>query len=171
MPVVELGGGWIPVLNAAAWIVVFLVTGTIAAHLSDRSLEAQRWLLRPRRFERAGRFYERRLHVARWKDRVPDAGSFSGGASKRRLPDTEGRGIERFELETRRSELAHWLPIAAVPLFAIWNPLVGVAVNAGFAVAVNAPFIAIQRYNRLRVQRVLDRRAARRSGSAADASG
>ena len=100
MPFLHLSSGWIVVINAAAWLVIFIGTGSVAAHLSDQALTGHRRLLRPRRFERDGRFYEQRLHVARWKDRVPEAGTFSGGYSKRHLPPTAGRGIERFALDT-----------------------------------------------------------------------
>jgi glycosyl-4,4'-diaponeurosporenoate acyltransferase len=161
MPFLELSSGWVVIANVAVWVVVFVVSGSLAAHLSDRALAADRWLLRSRRFERGGRVYERHLHIAAWKDRVPDAGTFSGGSSKRHLPATEGRGVERFALETRRAELAHWYPLAALPIFAVWNVPVGMVINVAFALAFNAPFIAIQRYNRLRAERILARRASR----------
>jgi len=161
MPFLHLASGWIVVLNATAWVVIFVGTGSVAAHLGDQALTRHRRLLRPRRFEHGGRFYEQRLHIATWKDRLPEAGTWSGGHSKRHLPPTEGRGVERFALETRRAELAHWYPLAAIPIFAIWNPPLGVALNAVFAIAFNAPFIVIQRYNRLRAERILLRRMSR----------
>ena len=55
----------------------------------------------------------------------------------------------------------------AGPLFVLWNPPPVAVVMVVYGVAVNAPFIAIQRYNRLRASRVLAR--ASRS-SARDAS-
>ena len=161
MPFLHLSSGWIVVLNATAWIVVFVGTGSVAAHLSDQALARRRRLLRPRRFERDGRFYEQRLHVRRWKDRVPEAGTFSGGYSKRHLPPTAGRGIERFALETRRAELAHWYPLAAIPIFVIWNSPLGVALNAAFAVAFQR---ALHRHPALQpppAERILLRRTGR----------
>ena len=80
---------------------------------------------------------------------------FAGGISKRRLPDS----IETFVQETRRAELAHWWALTAGPVFALWNPLRGVVLMVTYGVVVNAPFIAIQRYNRYRAQRLLARRA------------
>ena len=106
--------------------------------------------------ERGGRLYER-LRIRRWKDRLPEAGAlFAGGVSKRRL----AADLERFAAETRRAEYGHWLAMACAPVFALWNPLMGVVLMATYSVVVNAPFIAIQRYNRQRAQRVLTRRSA-----------
>ena len=46
---------------------------------------------------------------------------------------------------------------ASGPLFALWNPPVGVVLMVAYGVVVNAPFIAIQRYNRARAERLLAR--------------
>ena len=80
---------------------------------------------------------------------------FPGGISKRHLPDS----LEVFVRETRRAELAHWWALAAGPVFALWNPPLGVVLMVLYGIVVNAPFIAIQRYNRARAQRLLHRRA------------
>ena len=71
-------------------------------------------------------------------------------------------------VETRRAELAHWWAMACGPLAALWNPLAGLLVMVGYGVVVNAPFIAIQRYNRQRAQRVLATRLTRRTRSPAE---
>jgi glycosyl-4,4'-diaponeurosporenoate acyltransferase len=72
-----------------------------------------------------------------------------------------------FRAETRRAELGHWSAMACGPLFVLWNPPAVAAVMVVYGVVVNAPFIAIQRFNRLRIGRVLARRS--RSSSADDA--
>jgi len=72
---------------------------------------------------------------------------------------TVARDLARFVAETRRAEYGHWLAIACTPVFALWNPPVGLALMAAYSLLVNVPFIAIQRYNRPRAQRILARRA------------
>ena len=67
-----------------------------------------------------------------------------------------------------RSAFAHWLAATGAVLFALWNPPAIAAVMVVYGLTVNAPFIAIQRYNRLRVCRALGRRTGR--GSTADAA-
>ena len=79
--------------------------------------------------------------------------------------------MERFARETRRGELAHWWSLLPLPLFALWNPPGGVALMALYGATVNLPFVAVQRFNRGRVQRVIAARSARAersSGSRVD---
>ena len=57
------------------------------------------------------------------------------------------------------AELVHWAIPTITPAFALWNPPLLSAAMAAYAVAANAPCIAVQRYNRARIARVLRRRA------------
>jgi glycosyl-4,4'-diaponeurosporenoate acyltransferase len=148
------------VVDVVAWGVFHSATGYAAYRLTEDRLSRDGWLLRPRRFEIGGRWYRRRLRIHRWKDKVPEAGGlFRGGISKRHLPAYDDPGLRLFVRETRRAELAHWWAMWCGPLFVLWNPPVAAALLVAYGVAVNLPFIAIQRYNRFRVQALLDRRA------------
>jgi glycosyl-4,4'-diaponeurosporenoate acyltransferase len=149
------------VVDIVAWGVFHAATGYAAYRLDDERLSRDRWLLRPRRFEDGGRWYRRRLRIHRWKDRLPDAGDlFRGGVSKRRLPGHDAAGLELFARETRRAELAHWWAMACGPVFILWNPPLAAALLIAYGVAVNLPFIVIQRYNRFRIA-ALTRRISR----------
>lgn len=151
-------------LNVAAWALASSAAGYAAHRMPLARLQDDGWLLRARRFERDGRLYGETLRIKRWKDRLPDAGGWSGGGmAKRHLPGVEAGGLERFAAETRRAERCHWLAMAPAPLFALWNPPLAVVATFAYACAANLPFIAIQRYNRIRVARVLARDLARRS--------
>jgi glycosyl-4,4'-diaponeurosporenoate acyltransferase len=156
LPLLVTFGFWGTLIaDVLGWALIHAGTGYAAHRLRPECLETDDWLLRVRPFEPA---VYRRLRVRRWKDRLPEAGAlFTGGISKRHLPDS----LAVFVRETRRAELAHWWAVAASPVFALWNPLSGVALMVGYGVAVNAPFIAIQRHNRHRAQRLLTRRAHR----------
>ena len=158
---VELSTWGTLVANVVWWAGAHTGTGYAAHRLPASRLQSDGWLLRDRPFE--PHLY-RWLGVRRWKDRLPEAGAlFAGGISKRHLPDL----LETFVVETRRAELAHWWALAAGPVSALWNPLLGVVLMVAYGVAANAPFIVIQRYNRPRAQRVLARRArlARATGT------
>ncbi len=149
------------VANVVAWAAIHAASGWLVHRLPLERLQRDGWLLRPRGWERDGRTYQRWFRIRRWKDHLPEAGAlFSGGVSKRRLTGSLTGGLDRFVSETRRAELGHWLALAAGPLFALWNPLSGLALMVGYGIAVNAPFIAVQRHNRLRAQRILARRRA-----------
>src|SRR4051812_6160767 len=73
------------------------------------AFSADSHLYRLRGFEDGGRFYER-LRIKRWKDRLPEAGAlFTGGFSKRSARTLDRAVLERFVVETRRAEWAHWV--------------------------------------------------------------
>lgn len=146
-------------VDILAWGVFHAATGYAAHRLSDRRLRRDGWLLRPRRFELGGQWYRRRLKINRWKDKVPEAGDlFAGGVSKRELPAYDANGLELFVRETRRAELAHWWAMGCGFSFVLWNPPLAATLLVGYGVAINLPFIAIQRFNRFRTQALLQRR-------------
>lgn len=155
-------------VDAAAWLVVQAGTGYLVHRLPDRALDTDVGLLRERAWEDGGRFYRDRLRVARWKGRLPEGGAvFRGGFDKRTLGGTSNEDLSRYRRETRRAELGHWLALAPAPVFALWNPPWLWPAMALYAAAVNLPCIIAQRYNRLRLSRVL----AARSRSALGTSG
>lgn len=172
--VIHLSDPLTVLVDVVAWGLVHAGTGYLAHRVPGDWLAHDRWLFRERAVERGGDLYRRTLRIGRWKDRLPEAGAlFAGGVSKRHLPVDEIGGLQRFVIETRRAEMAHWLAAAAGPLFALWNPPAVVPVMVAYGLLVNLPFVAVQRYNRIRAARVLRARAARggrASGSATSAS-
>lgn len=158
MPLVELSSTALVVADVVAWGIISATVGYLAHRLPDDRLDHDTRLLRIRRFERGGRVYERRLRIARWKDRMPEAGAlFPGGFSKRAVTRAD---LGRYLLETRRAELTHWAIMASAPLFLLWNPWTIWPAMVAYAVVANLPCIVIQRYNRARVLRILKRRQA-----------
>ena len=147
------------VVDAIVWGVFHAGTGYAAHRLTERRLSRDGWLLRRRGFETPGG-YRRWLRINRWKDKVPEAGAlFSGGMSKRQLPSYDINGLHVFARETRRAELGHWWAMCCGPIFLLWNPPLASALLVGYGVVVNLPFIAIQRYNRMRIQSLIARRS------------
>ena len=147
-------------VNAAAWALVQASTGYLVHRLPDRLLDRDTWLFRERRGERGGALYVRTLRIRRWKAMLPEAGDvFAGGFDKSRLRRPSADHLERHLLETRRAELGHWLALVPAPLFVVANPPWLAPFTALYALAVNGPCIAAQRYNRLRLSRVLARRS------------
>ncbi len=154
--------------GSAAWVAISLVVGAAAAYLPVRWLARDSALTRIRGWERGGRRY-RRLGVHRWKARLPEVNGLGPGArpSKSSLGGRAGAGP--LLVETRRAEYVHVAVTLAGLTFPLWmpSPLSWVMVVAGFA--FNAPFVAVQRYNRARLLRVLaageHRRTIGRSGT------
>ena len=145
--------------DAAAWACVQLGAGYLAHRMPDRILERDGWLLRERVWEGGGRFYVDVARIRRWKGLLPEAGAFfAGGVSKRSLGGRGPDDLARLARETRRAELAHWLMMVPTPLFVARNRPLLAPFMLLYALAVNVPCIAAQRYNRIRL-----RRARRRS--------
>jgi glycosyl-4,4'-diaponeurosporenoate acyltransferase len=169
VPLVRVGTAALLAVNVAAWAAIHALSGYAVHKLPPSRLARDGWLFRPRPFERDGRFYADRLRIKRWKDRLPEAGAlFAGGVSKRHLP-VDG-DLARFAVETRRAELGHWLATVPAPLFVLWNPPGIAAAMVFYALVVNLPFIAIQRYNRCRIGRLLRSSTPRSPTAAAERS-
>jgi glycosyl-4,4'-diaponeurosporenoate acyltransferase len=154
----------IALIDAGVWASWSALCGYIAHRVPLERVSRDRGLFRIRRFEAGGRFYERWLLIKRWKDRLPEAGAlFRGGFSKRRVITSDPEYLGRFAAETRRAELTHWLILAATPWFFLWNPWwLGLAM-VGYGVIANVPCVAIQRYNRARLLRMILRPSAART--------
>lgn len=148
-------------LDAVVWATWSGLVGYTAHRLPLHRVARDGPLTRLRAWEQSGRAYER-LAIRRWKDRLPEFGAvFRGGVSKRALPSRTTSDLDRFAAETRRAELVHWTIPVITPLFALWNPPWLLAAMAAYAVVANVPCLVVQRYNRGRLLRVLDRRSQR----------
>ncbi len=155
---------WLLPIDIVAWGIAHAATGYAAHRLPARMCDRDNRLTRirhPDSTERRCRFFG----VPRWKDSLPEAGAFfAGGVSKRHLTGTGNDALREFASLTRRAEMAHWMAFLVAPLFALWNPPSIALLMVVYGALVNAPFIAIQRYNRVRVRRILSRREAASAG-------
>ncbi len=160
--VLDLPIGWTVVLDCVVWAVVSTAVGYGLHRVPVDRLAHDGFLTRLRPFEVDGRWYERHLHIKRWKARLPEAGAlFKDGFSKRSLNTAAPEQLGRFVVETRRAELTHWILVAVGPLFLLWNPWGLGLVMVLYGVVANVPCLLIQRYNRARLARVIARAAPR----------
>lgn len=152
---IELPPGIVALLNVVGWPLIQLGWAWVFTRLPAR------WFERPRAFARAerGALYEKLFAIKRWKDRLPDGAKwFTRGFPKSALKTAEPHYLRQFIAETRRGELCHWAALACASVFVIWNPPWAIAVMVGVGALLNLPCILVQRYNRIRHKRVLDRR-------------
>ncbi|WP_346024616.1 glycosyl-4,4'-diaponeurosporenoate acyltransferase [Alkalibacterium indicireducens] len=120
-------------------------------------------LFRERSFEQKGKLWRNVFYVHKWKDRLPDGASlFKMGYKKKQLADTTVETMQLFIMEMKRAELTHLLLLLPAPLFFLWNPVWAGFVMVFYAIIVNVPFIIIQRYNRIRLAMIAQRRYKRR---------
>ena len=155
MPI-ELPIAWVITLNIAGWPVIQLGLAWAFTRMPVTWFNpdvTHAW-------EQGGRCYERILGIKHWKDWLPDAARwFGGGFAKGRLADTHPDYLRRFVRETRRGELCHWYALACASVFFLWNPWWADLIMVGCGLLANLPCILAQRYNRMRLQRLLLRRS------------
>lgn len=147
-----------PLLSSVVgWLLWSLVVGALANRLPLALLARESWLTRSRPWGEGIGAYERRLGIRRWKAWMPDAGGvLPGGVTKAHLARRDRTSLERLLAETRRAELVH---LALWPFWlvtALWLPPEGVLINLLFATLFNLPCLWLQRYNRLRLRRILE---------------
>lgn len=140
------------VLVIVADLSIVLVTtvaiGAWAPSWPDAWLARDRGPLRLTRVDTVAGY--RRLGVQRWARRLPELGGLFG-ISKRGLPGRSRDALGGYLVEVRRAEWVHWGSLVSLVPLAAFNPVWLWALFAFLSVAVNAPFLAILRYNRVRL--------------------
>jgi glycosyl-4,4'-diaponeurosporenoate acyltransferase len=154
----DLPPGWAILLNAGAWLVIQLGVAAFSSRVPLAWFNPRGRLFRTRTWEQDGRMYDRILRVHAWKRALPDgAALFRSGFRKRRMTGRSPSYCAQFVLETCRAELSHWLALALLPLFFIWNPWQIALLMIPYAISTNVPCIVAQRYNRPRLSALSNR--------------
>jgi glycosyl-4,4'-diaponeurosporenoate acyltransferase len=160
--IVPLPDGWAVLASTLVWLGSSLLIGWVATRWPLDRLARTGPLTTLRAWEDGGRWWQKHLRVRRWRDAIPEAGAFfDGGYSKRHLRSRATGALDRFRRETIRAERVHWLVMGSGLMHPVWcRPPVAAGMVA-FGVVFNAPFIVVQRSNRGRIDRLLDRRRSR----------
>ena len=160
MRLVHLPTFWTVLLDIFAWLFIHLAVVAVMVRIPRAWFDPNGPLYRPRFWERGGRFYERRLRIRSWKARAPDGAGLTRdrGFPKKRLENRKEAYLEAFRRETCRAELTHWVIMLFAPFFFLWNKVWVGWIMVAYALAENLPLILIQRYNRERFRRILERR-------------
>lgn len=144
-------------LNLGTWIFWFYFIGYVASILPEKFLKKDFFFTHILFFEENPNWFKRYLLINKWKDKMPELGGFfKKGFQKRSVANGEIAQLELFIKETRRAEIAHWLMTAGWILTTLFNPMWAVIFNIIFAHVVNFPCLIIQRYNRVRLIKVLN---------------
>lgn len=144
------------ILDFLGWFVIHIAMAYLFTRVPQQFINSEMWLFRPQTWERGGTFYDKGFNIKRWKEFLPDgAALFAGGFRKKRLMDKGPAYYRRFIIETCRGEAAHWSVILCTPLFFIWNYGWANAIMVIYALTANIPCIITQRYNRLRLRKIL----------------
>ncbi len=163
MQVIHLSGIWTLAVDFAAWLAINLTVSAMTLKMPDHWFDRDSWLYRTRKWENGGQIWQSIFRVRSWKERLPDGSELIGrGYAKKRLRSTKVQVLEKFIRESRRAELTHVLAAAPAILFFLWNPPLAGWIIIVFALAINAPCIIAQRYNRPRLMKINALKAERR---------
>ncbi|WP_432353272.1 glycosyl-4,4'-diaponeurosporenoate acyltransferase [Sporosarcina sp. A2] len=159
MPIVELPLIWIIVVDAIAWAFFHIAISLLTVRIPFQWFIRNKHLFESFHFERQGNLWQRLFRVKSWKQLIPDGTMvIRKGYTKKSLHGNDMSSLEEFVVESRRAELTHWLSIAPVALFFLWNPVWASLLNVAYAVLFNVPIVIAQRYNRPRLERLIARK-------------
>lgn len=105
-------------------------------------------------FFKKEKIYENVFKIKYWKDKIPQYVS-KNGFSKKKIETFDLEYLKKFISETYRAEINHFLCCLIIPFlffnkYAIISTIISILIVIG-----NVPCILIQRYNRLRIRRII----------------
>ncbi len=159
MRIIYLPDAWTIFLCFLVWPVLQVAAALICINLPDRFFSSNSFFFRAHRLEREGRIYDRIFRVSHWKHLLPDCGKVwkKRGLRKKKLENFSEENLNRFLIESAQGEMTHWLAIFPFWLFWLFTPPMVPWMMLIYALLVNIPCIIAQRYNRPRVQRLLQK--------------
>ncbi|MFN8016288.1 MAG: hypothetical protein U0R17_06760 [Acidimicrobiia bacterium] len=143
------------VLDSLIWVFASVVIGYVCNKLPKNFLDKSIVFPVSRKTSRR---IEKYLKIKKWKDAMPEAGGFfNGGISKKSLMSLNKEGLNILLYEAKRAELVHYLIFSVFVIFFLINPVSLAVIMFIYAFIANIPCIYIQRYNRSRILKVMER--------------
>ncbi len=140
------------------WGVIQSSIGKLIMKVPDNFLSPYSFLFRTHKWEKGGKIYNKFFRVKKWKHLLPDgAAVVKGGYKKKHLTDFSKKNLEIFLIESCRAELSHYIAILPFWVFGFFVPPIVVLYMLIYALAVNLPCIFVQRYNRPRIIKLIDK--------------
>lgn len=145
-------------VDILAWLFFHMSISIFMLKVPDAYYQKRSSFYQPFAWEMDGQVWQRVVRINNWKKFLPDSSAILKKAyNKKKLSAVTPEGLEKFIVETKRAEQTHWLSILPAPLFFLWNPTWAAWIMIFYAILANLPFIIVQRYNRPRMIRLLER--------------
>lgn len=164
-PPIQLEWYWIVVLDIVIWLTIQMAIWVISSRFPRHWFERATWFYQtPKWFIW---FLEHILFIRVWQPHLPEgADTFDkDGFTKSKIKSSDASYLELYVIETRKGEFAHYLPIAFIIVFIPFNPWWAVMINLAYICLINFPCGLSMRYNRHRIERILNRRKTKTSRS------
>lgn len=145
-------------LDVAAWVLFHVSIGFCSSRIPAEWLDPNKRFYQSFSWEKGGKIYQCLFRVRSWKRFIPDGSRLYRNAfSLQTLRRLEPVYLERWLKESVRAELCHWLMIFPSGFFFLWNSTMVGWVMVLYAALNNFFPIVMQRFNRPRIRRFLER--------------
>jgi glycosyl-4,4'-diaponeurosporenoate acyltransferase len=160
MRLIFLSTFWTVILDIIAWFIIHMGVVLLMVRIPAGTFDPGSFLFKSRVWERGGDLYQKVFRIKKWKERAPDGSSLlkDRGFPKKRLKGRDDSYLNLFLLETCRAELTHWVIIGFAFPFFLWNRFYVGLIMILYALLENVPLIMVQRYNRHRIGRVIEKK-------------
>lgn len=139
------------ILNIIFMLVWHILCFVACVYINTKYFDWNRKMYQMKKWEKNGKWYVSHLAIKKWKDLLPQHVG-KDGFSKEHFTGKSIKYIDDFILETCRGEWDHSMcciyGIIALAINPLWLGLIFLFAT----LIINLPFIAIQRYNRIRLQ-------------------
>ena len=158
MPIIHLPETWTAVLYLLLWPVFQVAASLVCMKMPDRYFSPFSLPYRELPWEKSGFLYNRILMIRKWKDLLPELSLIlRGSRRKRALHDFTKQGLEKFLVESCRAEWTHLLAILLFVLLSFFLTGKVALFLIVYGLMMNLPCIIVQRYNRPRVIKLLEK--------------
>ncbi len=143
-------------INFLLMIIWHLTVLLICMNLDASFFAPEKPCYAQKKWEKGGNFYVKKLKIKKWKDYLPQYVA-KGGFSKRHFDSISSRSkkyITAFIAETCRAEWNHLMCCMYWVISFLVNSFYYAIIFSIIPIIVNIPFIAIQRYNRIRLEKI-----------------
>lgn len=152
-------------VNLLVFIFISLAMTFICEKIPKKIYYYKKWLFRERKWEKEGKIYDKLFKVKKWKAKLPDISDFMKWRfNKKHLGEVDNNYLSTFLTESCKAEFTHWMIILSTLLFNIWSDIQSFVLIFLIAFILNMPYIIIQRYNRPRLIKLLQRTSSNGGG-------
>ena len=143
-------------------VIVISAVGILAHFVGEalprRLFDPEKFPYRAYPWEKNGRIYEK-LGVRKWKDYMPDKSRWVKSSFEKTLCNqSDPESLRHLLQETCVAECIHWILFFLSPLILVFTRGTAAYIITALYALSNFPLIVIQRYNRPRLRRLLQRR-------------
>lgn len=144
------------------WVIFHLGIGYWSSRIPVDKFDYDSSFYRSKPWERDGEIYQKLFKVRSWKKYIPSGAALYKDAYEiKYIIDFSVNNVKLWLKESCRSEFCHWIMILPGFLFFLWNPNWLAWIMVAYAILNNAVPIIMQRYNRPRVHKLLERLEAK----------